>query len=269
MSLAKSINREFQNYLAFEQEHSQATLFFSVSPVLKLFHTVWLLLVVNTLLPDPRFWAILSLGSICISLLVRMKFSRLLKFIGILGIIYPLIVAIPLIFITSGTIWKNFFIGSWNIPITFEGIIAAGTYFLRIFTNVTIVAFFILSTPFTHVIHALRQLKTPTVFTSLLMLTYRYFFFFFENLVTIIQADESRHIRKLSFKARFSHLANLFGNLLLRSLHQGVNVHRAMLARGYNGEFPLLEFRSNRKATIYYITIILVYLGVGCFFYFN
>ncbi len=275
-SLAKSLNREFQNYLAFEKEHTRATLFFSVSPLIKLLHTVWLLLVVNTFLPDPRFWATLSFGLLLISLMVRINFSRLMKFVVILGILYPLIVAIPILFITPGNVWATIPLGEWitsnpnafTITITNEGIMVAGIYFLRIFTNVTVVAFLILSTPFTHIIHALRQLKVPTVFTSLLMLTYRYFFFFFENLVSIIQADESRHVRKLPFIQRFAHLSNLFGNLLLRSLHQGVNVHRAMLARGYNGEFPLLEFSSNRKATIIYIAIILVYLGLGCFFYF-
>ncbi|MHA1672604.1 MAG: cobalt ECF transporter T component CbiQ [Promethearchaeota archaeon] len=268
MSLVKSLNREFQNYLAFEQEQAETTFLFFVPPLLKLSSTVFLIIIINVLVRIPLFWGVVAGSLVLIHVFLHINLGRFLKFLVILGMFYPLVVALPSIFITPGIKIALVSIGNWTLYVTEEGLVTGGIYFLRIFTNVAIVASFVSSTPFTHVIHALRQLKLPTVFTSMLMLTYRYFFYFFENLVKIIQANECRNVKKLPFKSRFIHLSNLFGNLLLRSIHQGANIHRAMLARGYQGELPMLEFYSNRKATIFYIAMVVVFLGIGGFFLF-
>ncbi|MHA1522317.1 MAG: cobalt ECF transporter T component CbiQ [Promethearchaeota archaeon] len=267
MSLAVSLNREFQSFLAFEQEQARTTFFFFVSPLLKLTSTVFLLIFVNLIFTIPLYWVILAGMIILIQIFLQINTARFIKFLLILGIFYPLVVALPLLFITPGFQIDLFSIGDWTVYVTEEGLVSGGIYFLRIFTNIAIVASFVSSTPFTHIIHALRQLKLPKVFTSLLMLTYRYFFYFFENLVKIIQANECRNVKRLPFKSRFVHLSNLFGNLLLRSIHQGVNIHRAMLARGYKGEFPLLEFTTDRKATIFYIAMVVVFFGLGVIFW--
>ncbi|MCF2141768.1 MAG: cobalt ECF transporter T component CbiQ [Candidatus Lokiarchaeota archaeon] len=255
MSLVNQINQKFQNYLAYELDHTRNSFFFAVSPVIKLIVTIGFIILTNNVITKACIWLGLSIIIILSNIGFRNNNRQFFKFVLVLGIIYPFLIAIPLIFFTSGTEWWRFSIGSLTITTTIEGLQLAVNYFLRILTTIIIISFLICSTPFIQIIHALRQMRIPSIVSSLLILTYRYFFFFFDNLVTLLRADATRHLQKLPFKARFIHLSNLFGHLLLQSIHQGASIHRAMIARGYHGEFPLLEFSINPKSTLVYLLL--------------
>lgn len=255
MSMIQSLQRKFQQYWAYELDHTRQSYFFSVSPVLKFLTAVAYILVINYLVSIEWLWMGISAVFIGIILVYRINFRQFFSLVLILGVAYPLVVATPLIFLTPGIPSWEISLGFIHLTATNEGLTLFLHYFLRINATISAVAFLLASTPFIHIIHALRHLRIPSFITSLIMLTYRYFFFFFENLVTIIRADATRHVNPLPFKARFQHLGNLLGMLLLRSLHQGTAIHRAMLARGYNGEFPLIAFHTNPKRTLLYILL--------------
>ncbi|MHA1794853.1 MAG: energy-coupling factor transporter transmembrane component T family protein, partial [Promethearchaeota archaeon] len=163
MSLVYQANKKFQNYLAFELEHTQKSYFFSVNPVIKLLITVGLIILINYIITEFYIWLALSFFFVLIVLLLNINISRFLKFILYLGVIYPALIAIPLLFMTSGvTIWQ-LTVGTLKIFISQEGFQLAVNYFLRIFATMSIIAFFIVSTPFTHIIYALRQLRIPAL----------------------------------------------------------------------------------------------------------
>jgi len=80
---------------------------------------------------------------------------------------------------------------------------------------------------------ALAQLGVPRVFVVQHMFLHRYLFVIADNAVKMMRSAAARSGgRALTFKA----YASMIGHLLVRSMDRAERVHRAMAARGYDGE---------------------------------
>lgn len=91
------------------------------------------------------------------------------------------------------------------------------------------------STPFDHLLKAMRQLGVPKVFIATLSFMYRYVFVLFDELNRMRRARAARtFVRRRIPDPRAS--AQLLGMVLLRALDRAERVHAAMLARGMDGE---------------------------------
>lgn len=254
MSFLERINGAFQNYLETEYEQAKKTYLFGILPFIKLALTILYLVTVNYIVDSYIAWSniflIFTLSSVCF----RLNLKRYFKLVILIGLIFPVVVSFPLIFLTPGsTVW------SWNvngiiIRITDGGLIYARDFIIRMMANISVIAFFILSTPFSHIIHVLKQIRIPSLFITMLVLTYRYFFLTFEQLVKILRAEDCRRSGKYTFKKRFSHLGTIFGMLLLRSIKRGERVQRSMMARGFSGTLPVLKFKAHHWYSILYLT---------------
>ena len=184
-----------------------------------------------------------------------------------MGFIFPIIIAFPLLFTIEGPILWSFNIFSIKISVTQLGFNLARNFLFRILANIAIIAFFILSTPFTHIIHIFHQLRFPSVLITIITLTYRYFFLFFENLIKILRADDCRRFEKYAFRKRFTHLGTMYSMMLLRSFIHGTKIHQAMLARGYNGDLPDINYTPKKLNTIFYLLcMILLNTSIWIFF---
>ncbi|WP_371805251.1 cobalt ECF transporter T component CbiQ [Candidatus Lokiarchaeum ossiferum] len=254
MSLLARVNNSFQDYLLTEYEQSQTTRTFFVFPLFKLVISIWMIILVNQIITNYLVWIGLSLLLFIAAIGVQINIQRYLKMVLALGIIYPLIVGLPLIFITRESIVWSVSIRSLTISVSEIGLINARNFFFRIMCNTSIVLFLVLSTPFIHIIHVFHQLHLPKFITTIMVLTYRYFFLFFENLIKILRADDCRRFSKLPFKRRFNHIGTIFSMLLLRSMQRGTKIHRAMLARGYSGEIPDISYQAKLTPTILYLS---------------
>jgi cobalt/nickel transport system permease protein len=83
---------------------------------------------------------------------------------------------------------------------------------------------------------ALRRLGAPRVFTTQLLLLYRYSFLLADEAAAMLKA---RDIRSFGRRGRgMRDTANLIGSLLLRSVARSERVHKAMLSRGFDGTLP-------------------------------
>lgn len=91
-------------------------------------------------------------------------------------------------------------------------------------------------TGFPALCRGLVQLGMPRLFAAQLLFLYRYLFVLAEEALRLRRARDQR-----SFGSRGRGIASfgpLAGHLLLRSWERAERVYRAMLARGFTGEFP-------------------------------
>ncbi len=218
------------------------------------------------------FLMIVIIGIMLVSRVsIKYYFFRTLFFITI----FAVIIALPLLFFTPGQIIAHWKIGSWNIIITLEGAITASSLVLRIWVSIMAIMTLIFTTPLANLIHAMKHIKIPRIFLILYSLTYRYIFLFIDELMRMLRAKESRSFIKVGFRYRFKILGQIFGTLLIRSIDKSERVYRAMLARGYTGDFVTKEYRSNKLITFFYafltfaaiITISLIDLQIIPFTY--
>ena len=256
MSFLVRVNDNFQDYLNTEYESTQKTRLFYIFPIVKLISTLLMIIVANYAINSENAYIghiIISVVLIFSAALLKINMKRYFKFLVLFGIVFPIIVAIPLLFTSEGlTLW-TFNIFSIEISVTQLGFNLARNFLFRILANIAIITFFIFSTPFTHIIHIFHQLRFPPVLITIITLTYRYFFLFFENFIKILRADDCRRFQKYKFKKRFTHLGTIFSMLLLRSFTHGTKIHQAMLARSYNGDLPDINYKPKLQNTIFYL----------------
>lgn len=88
---------------------------------------------------------------------------------------------------------------------------------------------------------ALQHLKCPTVFVQMLLFTYRYIFVLIEEMRRMDTAMKARGFVKKADSYTLKVLGNFVGTLLIRSFERTERIYKAMLSKGYQGEFHSLQ----------------------------
>lgn len=89
--------------------------------------------------------------------------------------------------------------------------------------------------------HALAQLRVPTKFVHLFLLTVRYIDVLHEEYQSLRRAMRARAFAPRSNFHTWRSFGNLLGMLLVRSLERSQRVMAAMKCRGFDGRFHLLS----------------------------
>lgn len=132
--------------------------------------------------------------------------------------------------------------------VTWPGLRSAGFLVLRAETSASFALILILTTPWPHLLKALRRLGMPAALVMILGMTERYIFTLAETATRMAEGRESRRIGRLDGRARRRLAGAAAGALFLRSLETAEEVHQAMLSRGWRGEPVLLDdFRFSAK----------------------
>lgn len=105
------------------------------------------------------------------------------------------------------------------------------------FLAVLLLALLTSTTPLADLLWALRTLGVPRSLGLILGMMYRYTGLFSEEYARMERARACRSVRPLGWN-RFAIYGHQFGSLMLRSWDRADRVHSAMLARGFNGEWP-------------------------------
>jgi cobalt/nickel transport system permease protein len=108
-------------------------------------------------------------------------------------------------------------------------------------TAATYALLVILTTPWPHVLKALRSLGVPVVLVAILGMTHRYIFLLLASAVDLLEAQRSRLVGPLSGRERRRLAAASAAVLLDQTLRLSSEVHLAMIARGYRGEVHVLD----------------------------
>lgn len=106
----------------------------------------------------------------------------------------------------------------------------------KIYVSILVISILISCTRFNDLLWGLRKFRLPIVVTTLSKLVYTYLFVFVDELHRTLRAYKSRTpVRRIS---RIKVYGGIAGGILLRSLDRSDYIYKAMVSRGFIGEFP-------------------------------
>lgn len=110
---------------------------------------------------------------------------------------------------------------------------------LRGLLTVQMVIVLIMTTGFYKVCRGLNRMGVPSVFTTQMMLVYRYIYVLVDEAIDMDRARKSRSYGRKSYKIRMWGI--FVGQLLIRTVNRAQRIHMAMLSRGFHGEIRALN----------------------------
>lgn len=117
----------------------------------------------------------------------------------------------------------------------------------------------IATTPIDSLCAALRKLHVPSIFTTLLLLTYRYIGVMLEEVSVMSEAYSLRAPGQKGI--HISAWGSFLGQLLLRSMDRAEELYNSMILRGFDGNFYYAETQKCRGPdALYALICILAFL---------
>ena len=176
----------------------------------------------------------------------RITVDRLCKQVWIGVLLFTGVIALPAIVVVPGVpIWQIPLV-HWNA--TQQGLRSAAFLIGRAETSATFTLLLILSTPWMHVLKAMRNLGVPVVVVAILGMTYRYIFLLLQTATQLFEARRSRIVAPMKGPQQRRMVTAAVGVLLGKAFQLSSDVHLAMVSRGYRGEVHLLhDFRTRRR----------------------
>ncbi len=176
-----------------------------------------------------------------LAIISRIAPRKLLAWVWMPVLFFTGAIALPAIFLTPGPL-------VFGLPVTATGLRSAAFLVARAETSATLSVLLVLSTPWPHVLKALRILRFPVVFVAILGMTYRYIFVILQTAFDMFESRKSRTVGMLDPAERRRVAASAAGVLLSKSVQLSSDVHLAMQSRGFRGEVYVLdEFRATGR----------------------
>jgi cobalt/nickel transport system permease protein len=172
--------------------------------------------------------------------------------------IFSLLIALPLPFIVMGTPLAFIHVyGFTYLTVSFEGLYRALVFVSRVWIAAGSAVLLISTTKFSSLAMALRKLGAPELFTTLLLITYRYIFLFADEALSMIQARNLRSYGKESLLKKIKTVGQMIGTLFIRAFERGESVYYAMLSRGYIGKLESYRQQKIRKRDVAFLFLVL------------
>jgi cobalt/nickel transport system permease protein len=143
-------------------------------------------------------------------------------------------IALPALFLTPGT-------SLYGLPITVQGVRTASFLVMRAETAATLMLLLAYTTPWTHILKALRIFRVPVVFVVILGMTCRYILLMLETAHEMFESRKSRTVNRMTPAENRRLAIASSGVLLHKTLHMSNEVYMAMQARGFRGEVYILD----------------------------
>ena len=198
--------------------------------------------------------------------LVLPLFVGLIAFPATLNIFTPGETALTIFSLEKGYHFGPYFIPP-EISVTHPGISAALLLVGRVATSMSLVVLLPLTTSWADLLKAVRSLGVPQIYVQTLGMALRYLFLLSQIIREVHIAKKSRTIRPGNTRTEQRWIAGQVGTLFKRSMQLSAEVHRAMMARGYQGEVRILSVFRIRKRDYFWMAFcaglsgILIYLG--------
>jgi cobalt ECF transporter T component CbiQ len=191
-----------------------------------------------------KLWVMAALFGLGILLAIASRLSlwSLAKRVWLVVFGFTSMIAAPALFLTPGVAVYTMPLGS--LAITAQGLRSALLLITRVEAAVTLSTLLVLTTPWMHLLKALRTLMVPVEVIALLAMTHRYVVLLSETANAMFESRQSRMVGKLKGREQRHLMVNTGGVLLSKTLEIGNQVFLAMQARGFRGEVKLLtDFR--------------------------
>jgi cobalt/nickel transport system permease protein len=242
----------------------RASFMHRVDPRLKL--ALVLLLIFFLVLSPPGSWLVFGLyGLIVFSLILLAGLpagSVLKRSLLVMPFVFLVAVFVP--FFKEGETILAFPLGSWEIKISYEGLIVFGSILCKAWLSLLGLIWLTSTTRITDLLNALRRLHFPRLLVMIISFMYRYIFVIIDEMLRIKQARDSRSCRKAGLK-EIRNLGNLIGALFIRSYERSERVYSAMLARGFDGQNRAIDSLSLKRTHVVFavsLTVILASTGI-------
>jgi cobalt ECF transporter T component CbiQ len=177
--------------------------------------------------------------AVLMAALSLIPFRLLAARVWIAALFFTGAVALPALFLTPGP--PLFRIPALGWALTEPGATSAAFLILRAETAATLALLLVLTTPWMHVLKALRIFRVPVVLVVILGMTSRYILLLVETAHDMFESRKSRTVGRLTAGDRRRMAVSGAGVLLGRTLQLGGDVYLAMQARGFRGEVYLLD----------------------------
>ncbi|ADC69402.1 cobalt ABC transporter, inner membrane subunit CbiQ [Methanocaldococcus sp. FS406-22] len=175
--------------------------------------------------------------ALLLAYLSNIPITLYLKRVYIFIPIFAGIIVIPVMFniVTPG---KDIFVilNTPHISITYEGILYAITFTLRVATCVSFAVLIPITTQWNKVTSAIHKLGVPEVVITITNLAYRYIFLLLNFVLDMMYSRKSRVINKLGMVESWKEAGKAIGALFIKTYEMGEDTYYAMLSRGYSGE---------------------------------
>ena len=173
-------------------------------------------------------------------------------------------IALPAIFLTPGNTIAHLPLFHWSI--TSQGVESAVRLIMRAEAASTATLLVVLTTPWTHLLKALRIFHVPVIFITILGMTHRYIYLLLHLARDRFEALSSRQVGPLGASQQREMAASSVIALLNRSLQLGEEVFLAMQSRGFSGEIHLLDdfcFGNRDRVAMVFIVCLALSLFLG------
>ena len=169
-----------------------------------------------------------------------------LRHVWLSVLLFTGVIALPALVLVPGEpLWHLPLIG-W--PVTRPGLCSFAFLVGRAETSATLALLLVASTPWPHVLKAMRSLGVPMVLVAVLGMTHRYISLLLQTARQMFDARRSRVAAPTSAAQQRRLTFTAAGVLLAKSLQLASDVHLAMVSRGYRGEVRLLDdFRTRPR----------------------
>ncbi len=110
---------------------------------------------------------------------------------------------------------------------------------------------------------ALQHLKCPSLVVQIMLFTYRFIFLFLSEMKRMDTAMKARGFVKGPNMYTIKVMGGFVGTLLIRSFERTERIYKAMLSKGYQGDFhTLVEFNAETKDLIKAVIIVVIAIAL-------
>jgi cobalt/nickel transport system permease protein len=190
---------------------------------------------------SARLWVIAAILALAIllSALSRISLVRMAARVWAGAFFFTGTIAAPALFLTPGDAAAHLPGLGWTI--TAQGIRSAAYLLLRVETAATLAILLVLTTPWAHVLKALRAVRAPVVFVVILGMTCRYILLMLETAHEMFESRKSRTVGAPDRAEQRRQAVSGVGVLLGKTFQLSGEVYLAMQSRGFRGEVYVLD----------------------------
>jgi cobalt/nickel transport system permease protein len=208
--------------------------------------------------PGQPYWLYLGpLTLVCLGILIAglpwgFVLSRsllVLPFVGLVAIFLPFTRGETILWTLDGSF----------LVVYAEGLQMAITILIKGVLAILAVGWLVFTTPFRRLLQGLRALYVPKAIVVVLAFLFRYLDLLADESLRIRRARQAR-MTSAPVRWRWRSTGGMVGRLFIRALDRAERVHRAMIARCYQGEIYALRRLSLRSADVWFVVLFVLAL---------
>jgi len=264
-----AVSRAAEQFLFSEQYAARAGFLQSLDIRIKLMTFLVLLILISALHTPGTLWVLYAL-SLLLAAASRIPLWFFLKRVWLFVPLFSAVIILPamLNIITPGeplwtvmTLKHPYAWGPYAIPaeitVTRQGLWGGILFVSRVAASVSFAVLFTLTHRWAGIFAGLRSLHVPRIFVMTLSMTERYLFVLLRMVQDMYRARKSRTVRPLAGAVERDWIASRIGVIFKKSVELSGDIYKAMLSRGFQGEYRVLD-RSGAKAidAVWLVTVL-------------